>query len=100
MLGHARDALGATFEGYKGGLYTMREDTDCWVASWGACGEELTAERLRDMLTAGQTATAPANSIPIHGHMPPAAHIETIPADPGVASPDARRIVIDSPRAA
>ncbi len=53
MLGHARDALGATFEGYKGGLFTMREDTDCWVASWGACGEELTAERLRDMLTAG-----------------------------------------------
>src|SRR5690606_42143136 len=53
MLGHARDALGATFEGYKGGLYTMREDTDCWVASWGACGEELTRERLRAMLTAG-----------------------------------------------
>lgn len=37
MLEHARSALGATFQGYKGGQYTMHEYTDCWIASYGDC---------------------------------------------------------------
>src|SRR5690606_4249490 len=99
MLAAARRALGNTYEGYKGGHFTMGAGTPCWLATWGACGEELTRERLRDMLTAGQTATAPANSIPIHGHMPPDADIETILADPGGACPGCVRIVIEGFRA-
>lgn len=35
MLGHAKGALGATFNGYKGGEFTMNEYTDVWIASWG-----------------------------------------------------------------
>lgn len=39
MLAHARSALGATFEGYKGGEYPMNGYTECWIASWGTtCG--------------------------------------------------------------
>lgn len=38
MLTHARNALGNTFTGYKGGDYTMTETTDCWIASWGCSG--------------------------------------------------------------
>lgn len=36
MLEHARDALGKTFTGYKGGEYTMKDYTDCWIASYGS----------------------------------------------------------------
>lgn len=36
MLEHAKSALGATFEGYKGGNYTMYEYTDCWIAKYGS----------------------------------------------------------------
>lgn len=36
MLEHARSALGATFEGYKGGEYTMGEYTTCWIDSYGS----------------------------------------------------------------
>lgn len=35
MLAHARSALGATFEGYKGGDYTMHEYADCYIADYG-----------------------------------------------------------------
>lgn len=54
MLGAAREALGSTYEGWKGGDFTMTATTPCWVAVEGACGVELTAERLRDMLAAGR----------------------------------------------
>lgn len=35
MLANAKSALGATFQGYKGGEYTMNEYTDCWIAEYG-----------------------------------------------------------------
>lgn len=41
MLDCAREALGATYEGYKGGDYTMGEYTDVWLAKYGCCGEGI-----------------------------------------------------------
>lgn len=38
MLENAKAALGATFQGYKGGEYTMHEYTDCWIAEYGTSG--------------------------------------------------------------
>ena len=38
MLAHAKSALGATFTGYKGGEYTMGENTDCYIAQYGESG--------------------------------------------------------------
>ena len=35
MLEHAKSALGATFEGYKGGSFTMYGYTACWIAEYG-----------------------------------------------------------------
>jgi hypothetical protein len=37
MLVMCRQAVGNTFEGYKGGLYTMRLSTPLWVANYGDC---------------------------------------------------------------
>ncbi len=41
MLACARSALGQTFEGYKGGEYTMRGHTDVWFAHQGFTGEAI-----------------------------------------------------------
>lgn len=38
MLAYAESAVGATFEGYKGGDFTMDDESDCWIASYGASG--------------------------------------------------------------
>ena len=35
MLENAKAALGSTFQGYKGGDYTMHEYTNCWIAEYG-----------------------------------------------------------------
>jgi hypothetical protein len=35
MLAVAESALNGSFTGYKGGIYTMREFTDCWIANYG-----------------------------------------------------------------
>ena len=37
MLANARAALGATYEGYKGGRFKMGEYTTCHVARYGEC---------------------------------------------------------------
>lgn len=37
LLVMCRQAVGNTFEGYKGGRYTMRLTTPLWVANWGDC---------------------------------------------------------------
>jgi hypothetical protein len=50
MLAAAESALGATFEGYKGGLYTMSPFTDCYLAEWSCLGEELGPQLLSCML--------------------------------------------------
>ena len=41
MLGIAKQALGSTYEGYKGGEYAMSEWTPCNLARWGETGEEI-----------------------------------------------------------
>lgn len=38
MLTEAKAALGQTFDGYKGGEFTMGEYTNCWISEYGACG--------------------------------------------------------------
>lgn len=55
MLADARSALGATFEGYKGGQYTMDGLTDCWLDEEGSSmGETLGPILLTLLLAAGQ----------------------------------------------
>jgi hypothetical protein len=55
MLAAAESALGATYQGYKGGDFTMSEWTDVWLANWGDCGEGIGPVLLRYMV--GQAAT-------------------------------------------
>ncbi len=47
MLENARSALGATFEGYKGGDYTMHEYTDCFIGRYSECGESVTSAHMQ-----------------------------------------------------
>lgn len=39
MLAAAEGALNFTFEGYKGGEFTMDADTQCWLAYEGTCSD-------------------------------------------------------------
>lgn len=41
MLDCARKAFGKTYRGYKGGEYKMGEYTECYIANYGECGEEI-----------------------------------------------------------
>jgi len=51
MLAAAESALGATFQGWKGGDCEMREYTECWlVAHPGDCGESIGVVFLELML--------------------------------------------------
>ena len=50
MLDAARSCVERTFSGYKGGYYTMTLLTDCWLANYGSCGDELTLRLLNYML--------------------------------------------------
>lgn len=54
MLAAARSALGATFQGWKGGEYTMSGYTDCHLAQQGDLGEQLGPILLTLLLAAGQ----------------------------------------------
>lgn len=47
MLAHAKGALGRTFEGYKGGQYTMGEHTEVFIGEYGECGEEINSYTIR-----------------------------------------------------
>lgn len=52
MLRDARSALGATYQGWKGGDFEMGEYTDCWLASEGyGDGETIGLLLLKFMLT-------------------------------------------------
>jgi hypothetical protein len=51
MLAHAKSALGQTFMGYKGGEYTMHEDTICHIAKWGEWGDDEITPVLAAYLT-------------------------------------------------
>jgi hypothetical protein len=41
-------ALGATFEGYKGGTYRMHENTPVWVSFWGDSSGTMITEVVVD----------------------------------------------------
>lgn len=41
MLACAKEALGQTYEGYKGGEYTMVEYTDVYLSEYGTTGEKI-----------------------------------------------------------
>lgn len=41
LLGKAKDALGNTFEGYKGGDFIMGPETPLWSAPWGSTGRAI-----------------------------------------------------------
>jgi hypothetical protein len=41
MLKDAKESLGETFMGYKGGYFTMDKYTDVWLANYGSCGEGI-----------------------------------------------------------
>jgi hypothetical protein len=41
MLACAKDALGKTYTGYKGGEFKMHEYTDVYLANYGECGEGI-----------------------------------------------------------
>ena len=46
----AKESIGASYWGYKGGEETMYSSTSCWIASEGDCGSELTIEDLESRL--------------------------------------------------
>lgn len=50
MLADCRRALGATFTGYKGGEYTMREYTKCWLATYGDTSDDTLGPALLRMM--------------------------------------------------
>lgn len=52
VLAAARSALGATYEGYKGGEYTMTEWTTCWIANEGSSSDNLIGPLLLELLLA------------------------------------------------
>jgi hypothetical protein len=51
MLAHAESALGATFEGYKGGDFVMHEWTTCWIAGYSESGGDAIGPTLIAYLT-------------------------------------------------
>ncbi len=50
MYEAARSALGATYQGYKGGDFIMDKWTTCNLANYGDCGETIGPVLLRYML--------------------------------------------------
>ncbi len=52
MLAAARSALGATFQGWKGGDFTMGEHSGCWIAVEGDSGDNKLGPLLLDLLLA------------------------------------------------
>ncbi len=53
MLEHAKSALGAIFNGRKGGEYTMQEYTSVYIGECGECGEEITSVNFKYWLATG-----------------------------------------------
>ena len=50
MLKDAKDSMGKTFSGYKGGDFIMKEYTSVWLAEYGCEGETLGPILLNFML--------------------------------------------------
>lgn len=82
MLADARSALGAVYEGYKGGSYRMVDYTDCWIAEYGSTGD---GDMLSPMLVRLMLAT---------GRLPADPEPEPDPSDPRqIAAHLIRRLV-------
>lgn len=47
VLDDLREAVGKTFEGYKGGDYRMDRDTPVWVSNYGRC-DSTVIDRIED----------------------------------------------------
>ncbi|MFM9616804.1 hypothetical protein ACKI14_02440 [Streptomyces turgidiscabies] len=61
MLEDARLALGATYQGWKGGDFTMSDTTECWLSEEGrASGDTISALLVELMLTSTATDNAAA----------------------------------------
>jgi hypothetical protein len=63
MLFYAHGAIGATFEGYKGGNYTMNRETPVFIDGYGESNPEtaaITEERLERMLMVTVAAPKPS----------------------------------------
>lgn len=50
MLKCAKDSLGQSFQGYKGGDFHMDEYTTVCIANYGSCGEEIPEMLLKLLL--------------------------------------------------
>jgi hypothetical protein len=48
LLRVARDSLGASFCGYKGGDFVMDSITPLWVADHGCCGDAIVSAAVQD----------------------------------------------------
>jgi hypothetical protein len=46
LLARLKAAVGEAFEGYKGGEFTMNEETPLWCAEYGRCGEAIHAVKV------------------------------------------------------
>lgn len=64
MLQAARSALGATYQGWKGGDYTMNEYTPVWLAERGSTGEGLGAVLVHLLLNAVFAPSPPPTTEP------------------------------------
>ena len=53
MLKYAKSSLGTTFTGYKGGEYTMHENTSVYIGEYGECGDEITPIHFKYWLLTG-----------------------------------------------
>lgn len=51
MLKSAKEAIGTTYTGWKGGEFVMSLETECYIAEEGTCGEPLTEILMYYMLT-------------------------------------------------
>jgi len=59
MLAAAKEALGATYTGYKGGDYTMNAYTQVWLARYGDTGEAISDFSLSLMLNPSEKTPDP-----------------------------------------
>jgi len=50
VLKACREAHGATYEGYKGGNFTMGDETECYIAEYGRTGFAITKPILHGLL--------------------------------------------------
>ncbi|CAL9667746.1 hypothetical protein SUDANB145_07248 (plasmid) [Streptomyces sp. enrichment culture] len=57
MLEAARSALGTTYQGYKGGQFTMDANSWCWLSEEGDASGETISALLLDLMLSQPTAT-------------------------------------------